>query len=205
MKNKFLLKELEGIQTMTSIMDILHISKEKAIYYVYLLRKKGYVKTKRLSNNKRVYNISFENRLKGSSYYEIINQHSPIKITTPQIYLIYGKKPSLEETLVYAIKTKSLRTILASLALFKKISNWSELYNLAKENHIERHVGALYDLARKVMKTRKMTKRFMNNALPKNNNFKYTIEGLKSKDFKKIENRWKVYLPFNKADLEAYK
>jgi len=205
MKSKFLLKELEGIQTIPSIMDIFNVSREKAIYYVYCLRKKGYVKTKRLSNNKRVYNISFENRLKGSSYYEIINQHSPIKITTSQVHLIYGKKPSLEETLVYAIKTSSLRTILASLALFKKISDWSELYNLAKENYIERQVGALYDLARNVMKTRRMTKRFRNNSLPKNKNFKYIIGGLKSKDFKKIENRWKIYLPFNKADLEAYK
>ena len=206
MKNKFLLRELEGIQTIASIIDILHITKEKAIYYVYLLRKKGYVKTKRLSNNKRVYNISFENRLKGSSYYEIINQHSPIKIATPQIYRIYGKKPSLEETLIYAIKTSSLRTILASLALFKKISDWSELYTLAKENHIEKQVGALYDLARKFMKTRKMTKRFKTNSFPKKNcAFEYIIPDLKSKDFKEIENIWKVYLPFNKGDLEAYK
>jgi len=206
MKSKFLLKELEGIQTIPSIMDIFNVSREKAIYYVYRLRKKGYVKTKRLSNNKRVYNISFENRLKGSSYYEIINQHSPIKITTSQVHLIYGKKPSLEETLVYAIKTSSLRTILASLALFKKISDWSELYNLAKENHIERQVGALYDLTRNVMKTRRMTKRFKTNSLPKKNYaFEYIIQGLKSKDFKEIENIWKVYLPFNKGDLEAYK
>ncbi|MBU4493111.1 MAG: hypothetical protein KKA61_01975, partial [Nanoarchaeota archaeon] len=201
-----ILKEIQGIQTIPSIMDILNVSREKAVYYVYRLRKKGYVKTKRLSNNKRVYNISFENRLKGSSYYEIINQHSPVKIATPQIYRIYGKKPSLEETLVYAIKTSSLRTILASLALFKKISDWSELYKLAKENHIERQVGALYDLARKVMKTRRMTKRFKINSFPKKNcAFEYIIRGLKSKDFKDIENIWKVYLPFNKGDLEAYK
>ncbi len=206
MKSKFLLRELEGIQTIASVMDILHITKEKAIYYVYLLRKQGYVKTKRLSDNKRVYNISFENRFKGSSYYEIINQHSPIKIATSKIHRIYGKKPSLEETLVYAIKTSSLRTILASLALFKKISNWSELYSLAKENHIERQVGSLYDLARKVMKTRKMTKRFRTNSLPKKNcAFEYIIQGLKSKDFKEIENIWKIHLPFNKGDLEAYK
>ena len=204
MKDKIILKKIEGIQTIQSIMDILNVSKEKAIYYVHRLRKKGYVKTKRLSDNKRVYNISFENRLKGSSYYEIINQNSPVKITASEVHLVYGKKPSLEETLVYAIKTKSLRTILASLALFKKISNWSELYSLAKENHIERHVGALYDLAREIMKTRRMTKRFRNNSLPKKNNFKYIIEGLKSKDFKEIENRWKIYLPFNNADLEAY-
>ncbi len=73
MKNKITLKKIQGVQTIPSIMDILNVSRKKAIYYVYRLRKKGYVKTKRLSNNKRVYNISFENRLKGSSYYEIIN------------------------------------------------------------------------------------------------------------------------------------
>ena len=92
-----------------------------AIYYLYVLRKDGYVKTRRQSNNRRVYNISLDNKLGGKSYYDIINRYSPIKISTPVIHKIYGKEPSLEETLIYAIKTKSLRTILASLALFKKL------------------------------------------------------------------------------------
>ena len=119
------------------------------------------------------------------SYYDIINKNSPIKITTPEIYKIYGKEPSLEETLVYAVKTKNLRMILASLALFKKIDNWSELYQLSKQNHIERQIGALYDLSRKLMRTRKMEKRFKNFSLPKGNSaFNYVIPNLKSKDFK---------------------
>src|SRR3989344_3706090 len=133
METEVLLKKLEGVQTIDSASNILKMSKEGAIYYIFRLRKEGYVKTKRLSNNKRVYNISFENRLKGTSYFEIINKYSPVKIATPITYKIYGKTPSLEETLVYAIKTGSLRTILASLALFKKIANWSELYQLAKK------------------------------------------------------------------------
>jgi len=208
MKTKVLLKKLEGIHTIESVMGIFGVSREKAVYYIFRLRKHGYVKTKRLSNNKRAYNISFENRLKGSSYYDIINKNSPIKIATPKTYKIYGKEPTPEETLIYAIKTKSLRTILASLALFKKIDNWNELYRLAKENFIERQVGALYDLARKIMKTKRMTKRFRNNALPKKEyGFKYVIIGLtsKEKEFKDIEERWKIYLPFNKGDLEAYR
>ena len=105
-----------------------------------------------------------------------------------------------------AIKTKSLRTILASLALFKKISNWVELYNLAKENHIERQVGALYDLARQIMKVRRMTNKFRRSALPKEEyKFECVIPELKSRDFTQIENVWKIYLPFNKKDLEEYK
>lgn len=200
-----LLKKLEGIQTIGSVMDLLKVNKSKAIYCIYRLRKLGYVKTKRLSNNKRVYNLSFENRLKGTSYYEIINQYSPIKIATPIVHKIYGKIPSLEETLIYAVKTKSIRVILAALVLFKRICNWKLLYHLAKENSIERQVGALYDLARTVMKVKKMDKRFRNNALPqKEYNFEYLIPGFKSHDFNNIEEVWKIYLPFNKNDLEEY-
>jgi len=206
MRTQELLMKLEGLQTLESVKDILKLSGQKAIYHIYRLRKAGYVKTKRLSNNKRVYNISFENRLKGSDYTEIINKNSPIKIVGHEIYKIYGKEPSLEETLIYAIKTRSLRTILASLALFKKINNWGKLYSLAKNNHLERQVGALYDLSRKLVRTRKMTKRFRNNALPKKDYpFAYIIEGLRSNDFKEIEKTWKVYLPFNKQDLGDYK
>ena len=205
METEVLLKKLEGVQTIDSVTNILKTSKDKAIYYLFRLRKEGYVKTKRLSNNRRVYNISFENKLKGTSYFEIINKYSPVKIATPITYKIYGKTPSLEETLVYAIKTGSLRTILASLALFKKITNWSELYQLSKKNRIERQVGALYDLAKKIMRVRRMTDRFKNNALPKkNHNFEYIISGLMSGDFKDIEETWKIYLPFNKNDLSDY-
>lgn len=201
-----LLQKLAGIQTIESVMDILKVDKRMAIYYLHVLRKDGYVKTKRQSNNRRVYNISLDNKLGGKSYYEIINQYSPIKISTPIIHKIYGKEPSLEETLIYAIKTKSLRTILASLALFKKISNWVELYHLAKENHIERQVGALYDLAHQIMKVRRMANKFRSSALPREEyKFEYVIQELKSRDFTEIEKVWKIYLPFNKKDLEEYR
>jgi DNA-binding Lrp family transcriptional regulator len=205
MKTKEILKKLEGTHNIESIMETLGVDRSKAVYYIYRLRKQGYIKTKRLSNNRRLYNISFENKLGGITYYEIINKYSPIKITSQEIYKIYGKVPSLEETLVYAVKTQKLRIILASLALFKKIDDWSELYRLAKANNIERQIGALYDLCRQIMRTRRMTKRFRNNALPKGKSlFGYVISGLKSKDFTKIEKIWRIYLPFNKSDLEDY-
>ena len=206
MKTSELLQKLAGIQTVESVIDILKVDKKMAVYYIHRLRKEGYVKTRRQSNNLRVYTISLENKLGGTSYYDVINQHSPIKISTPVVHRVYGKEVSLEETLVYAIKTKSLRTILASLALFKRISNWTELYALAKESHVERQVGALYDLARRVMKVRRMTKRFRSSALPKEKHtFEYVIPGLKSRDFMETERIWKVYLPFNKRDLEGYR
>ena len=100
---------------------------------------------------------------------------------------------------------ESFRTILAALALFKKIDNWVELYHLAKENHRQRQVGALYDLARQIMKVRKMSHTFRSRSLPgKGHTFRYVIPGLRSKDFINIEKKWKMYLPFNKQDVEEY-
>lgn len=207
MKIKDLLRKLEGVQTIKSVMSILEVDKERAVYHIHRLRNNGYVKTKKMSDNTRVYNISIENKLGGISYYDIINQHSPVKVSTPEIYKVYGKKSVIEEALIFAIKTKNLRVILASLALFKKIEDWSILYQLAKKNCVERQVGALYDLSRlAIKKVRKMPKRFRTNALPeKKCQFEYAINGLKSKDFKDIENTWKMHLPFNKEDLEDYR
>ncbi len=206
MKTKMLLEKMKGTQTIESVMALLNVGRQKAIYYIYRLRKERYVKTKR-QGNKRVYYISFENKLGGTTYMEIINKSAPMKVSEESggYYMVHGKEPSPEEALIYAIKTKSLRTILASLSLFKKIHNWEKLYNCAKKEDMQRKVGALYDLARSVMKTRKIKKRFLNHSLPGNKEkYVYMIDNLSSDDFKWIEKKWRVYLPFNKADLEDY-
>ena len=205
MNQRELLQKLTGIHTIVSVMDILKVDKKMAIYYLHRLRTEGYVKTKRQRNNCRVYNVSLNNKLGGKSYYDIINQYSPIKISTPLTHRIYGQEPSLEETLIYAINTKSVRTILASLALFKKINNWLELYNLAKNSHLQRQVGVLYDLTRQITRVRRMTHKFRSSALPKpKDTYEYIIPELKSTDFTSIEKVWKVHLPFNKKDVEEY-
>ena len=200
------LERIKGVHSLESVMTLLDVNRVGAIKTLSALRKKGYVKTKRLSNNKRVYDISFENRLGGVSYINTLNNNSPIKLSGANVYRVYGKEFSPEETLILAIKSKSLRQILASLALFNQIVDWPHLYRLAKAENLERQVGALYYLSRKLMKNRKIIGKFQNLSLPKKDaRYQYIIEGLNSKDFKDIEKKWKVYLPFNIADLEAYR
>lgn len=206
MRSIELLRRLEGTQTIQSVMALLGVSRKQAIYYVHRLRMQGYVKTRKRSDKTSVYYVSFENKLKGASYYDIINRHSPIKISPPNVYRVYGERPTIEETLVFATKTKSVRTILAALPLFRKVEDWRLLYQLGKQNMIERQLGALYDLSRRVLrKVRRMPDSYRTYALPrKHYSFEYTVPGLQSKDFKEIEKTWKVYLPFNKSDLEVY-
>jgi hypothetical protein len=144
--------------------------------------------------------------LGGTSYVDIINKYSPIKLSSAEIYKIYGREVSIEETIVYAVKTRKLRYIMASLALFKRISNWDELFRLAKQNNLLREVGALYDLSIKVIrKIRRMDKKFRYHALPgADEPYKYIMPNLRSGDYKDIEKIWKIYIPFNSADLVDY-
>src|SRR3989338_10435536 len=203
---KELLKKLSGVQTIASVMSSLKVSRQKAIYHIYRLRKYGYVKTKKTSENKRVYYISFENKLKGASYADIINKYSPIKVSSLEDYKIYGKQPSPEEALVYAVKSRDFRLLLASLSLFRKIANWPRLYKLLKSNNLKRQAGALYDTAQRVMRTRKMAKRFRKNILPeKKERYEFIIERLKSEDFKDIEKLWRGYVAFYKKDLRTFR
>ena len=107
---------------------------------------------------------------------------------------------------MYAVKSKDFRLLLSSLSLFRKITNWPSLYKILKPNILKRQVGALYDIAQRVMRTRKMAKRFRKNILPRGDEaYEFIIQGLKSKDFKDIQKLWRVYVPFNKKDLNAYK
>ena len=180
--------------------------KSKAIYIVYQLRKKGYVITKQDSNNTRIYFIARENLLGGTSYLDILNKYSPIKLFSSEVYKVYGREISIEETIIYAVKTRKVRYILSSLALFRKINNWKELYRLAKKNNLTKEIGALYDLVElKFPKTKKMSKYYLRYCLPSlNEEFTYIIPHLKSKDFFSIEQKWRIHIPFNEKDLMEY-
>lgn len=199
-------RKLQGLQTVLSISKTLKISKRTAINYAYRLRKAGYLETDYGSNKVRMYRIStLQKKKRGYSLYELLNKNSRIKLATKEDYIIHkDEKPTIEEILVRAIITKQFRTILASLALFNKITNWSRLRNLAENYNLGRKTGALYDVARTIMRVRRMDKRTRKSFL-RSKGSGYIIKNVRSKDYKEIENKWRVYIPFNKQDLEAYK
>jgi DNA-binding MarR family transcriptional regulator len=196
------LLQLQGTHTIKSVMTLLGVDKKKAIYYIHRLRKQGFVTTTKKSNQQRIYTIS--PLRKGTSYYDILNTYSPFQLVPVADVIVHGTQPGAEETLVFAITTKDIRTILASLALFRKITDWSLLYKLAKKHDLKQEIGALYDLSKTRMRVRKMPRRFSTYALPKTRTYTHLIKGLQSDHFKSIEQKWKVRLPFNTQDLEGY-
>lgn len=202
---ELLAKQLRGLQTVSTIAKSLDVSKRTAINYARLLRKKKYLTTAYGGNKVRIYRISpLKKKRRGTSIFELINKNSKIKIAVKEDYIVH-KKISIEEVLVRAIATKRFRIILASLGLFNKIKNWSRLYKYAIKYNVADKVGALYDVARQIMRVKKIDERTRKALIRHKSGDKNIIDNIKSKDFKDIEKKWSVYVPFNKADLGEYK
>ena len=200
-------KKLEGLQTADSIAKNLNIDRRTAINYVWKMRKKGFVETIYGKRKIRMYRISPFKIIKSGypGLYEFLNQNSKIKVYAPYKGRIYGHKPTAEEMIGKAVKTGDLRTILSSLALFNKIKDWSKLRQIAKKENIGRKLGALYDSARTIMRVKGMDKKTRRALIKGKIKDKFIVKNARTNDLKQIEKMWKVCLPFNKADLEAYK
>jgi len=193
----------------STISKTLNVSRRTAINYVVLLRKNGYLKETTYGFRKiRMYKISTskEKEVGNPGFYEILNKNSKVKIYPPyESDKIYGRELSIEEAIVIAVKISRFRVILACLGLFNKVRDWTKLSYYANKNNLGRKIGALYDVARTVIRTRRMDNRARNSLLKSRVDNKYIIKNIKSKDLTNIEKIWKVYVPFNKADLEVYK
>ena len=202
-----LAKRLEGLQTADSIAKNLNIGRRTAINYIWALRKDGYVETIYGKRKIRMYKVSPIRPIKSGypGLYEFLNKNSKIKIYPPYINRIYDHKPTREEMIVKAVQTGDFRTVLSALNLFNKIKDWALLSGIAKKEKVGRKIGALYDAARTVIRVRKMGERTRKSLLKSRIGSKFIVENARTKDLQDIEKKWDVYLPFNKADLEAYK
>lgn len=204
-----LARKLDGLQTVKSVAEKLDIQRNTAINYIYELRKRGYIQEESRGKDKiRLYTIApYKKRKTGEpGLYEYLNQNSPVKLVEPVRHRLHGEKLTPEKALVRALETEDSRVILSSLALFRKVEDWYELYNLSKEKKIGRKVGALYDLARKtVSKVRRMDEKVRKMLKRTEVDSRYIVPRMRSDDFQKIEKEWNVFLPFNKGDLEVYK
>ncbi len=195
------------MHTVKTVARVLDVSKKTAINYIYELRKRGFLETKRQYRKIRVYDIRPIKRkeIGYPSLYDVINKYSRINIVKQYEIRQHDHELSIEETIIKAIETKEFRTILAMLDLFNKVKDWKKLKKFAVEKGIGRKVGALYDVARQTIKVRRMDLRTRNSLLKSRVEDKYITYPVKSKDFKDIERVWRVYLPFNRADLRRYK
>jgi len=200
-------KREDGLNTLEGFARGMNIQKSTAVLYIHELRKKGFVRTMRGKGGGRLYDISpLSLRKTGSDgFYDVLNRNSPLKIQERFEHRVYGRTMTVEEVIVEAMRRRDSRIILSSLALFRKVEDWSLLYMLAKKHGLVRQAGALHALSRRIFRVRRLDGRILRRMREAHVEDKFIVPKLKSDDFQDIEKEWGVYIPFNKSDLEKIK
>jgi len=197
-----ILRKLEGLHTIETIVKELGITRQSALNLISKLKKQGYVTTTGGGRQKRLYKITMKKqRKREKGMFDIINKYSPnMKLMHWYDHQVHGEYGP-EEALIDAIETKSFRAILASLRLFNHITDWPKLYNLAKKRNAWQKVGALYDLSKKYFRVRKIPKKYLQKKFAKK---QYLIKRYQTKEkkFVEIEKKWNTPIPFRRGDLE---
>ena len=207
MKSIEIAKKLEGINTLEMVAKNLKVKKSTAIKMLSILRKDGFVETSGGGKQPRLYKIS-PIRVAGKEnlgLYDIINKYSKVKLWEPYKHKVNDRKLSIEEAIPMAVQTGNFRLVLAVLGLFNHVKYWPKLYFYSKKYNVARRVGALYDVTRTIMKTKKMDNRTRKALLKGKDKNKFIIKPHKPKYFKDIEKIWRVHVPFHKMDLTRYK
>ena len=123
MNRNELLLELEGLQTVETIIDKLNLSRQSVINLMSKLKKEGYVTSSGGGKQVRIYKISArKQRKREKGMFDVINKYSPMKLMPWYDHQVHGIYCP-EEALVDAIRTDSFRVILASTRLFNNITN----------------------------------------------------------------------------------
>ena len=190
--------KLEGLHTVETVMDELHLKKQSALNLLSRLTKEGHVTISGGGRKKRVYNITLtKQRLRVHGMWDVLNAYNPSFKLRPwydhQVHGVY----SVEEALVDAVHMKSFRISLAALRLFQHVKNWKKLHDLAMAAGCMQQIGALYNVARIFLKVRTMPKKYKTHTYQQ----WQLLSHLKKKNFSPISTYWRVYIPFNENDI----
>ena len=197
-----LLRKLEGLHTVETVMDELGINRQSTLNLLSKLKKEQHLTISGSGRRKRLYKITMRKQLpRLPGMWDILNRYNPNFQLNPWYdHQVHGRY-TVEDVIVDAIETKSFRIILATLRLFNYVTNWPRLYQRAKEKSSWQKVGALYDVARMFFKVRKMPERYRRE--------KYRIwdylfdskDQIKDSLLTPISMKWKIPLPFRIGDF----
>src|SRR3989338_1651853 len=134
MEQEGMLKKIEGLQTVETIMEKLKIKRQSAINIVSRLRKQGYATTRGGGKKIRLYRITqTKQRKREIGMFDILNRYNQnFQLREWYDHQVHGKYTA-EDAIVDAIQTGSFRAILATLRLFNHVTDWPRLYRLARE------------------------------------------------------------------------
>ena len=195
-----MLRKIEGLQTVESVMGTLEIKRQSAVNLLSRLKKQGYITTMGGGKKIRLYKITqTKQRKRDRGMFDILNKYNQnFQLREWYDHQVHGKY-TVEDAIVDAIETGSFRAILATLRLFNHITDWPRLYRLAKEKNSWQKVGALHDVSRAHYKARRIPSKYAN--IKGAYEWQQLTQLKNRNNFPDIQKKWHVYIPFNEKDI----
>lgn len=154
-----IMKLKEGKYTLERFAEEQCITRESALNLLTKLKKQGYVTVRGGGKRKRIYTVTKLPKREANGFYKIVNKYSPEKLQPKFEHYVYGTYTT-EHAIIDGIKIGDVRTKEATKHLFRHITNWKRLFDLAKKEKVEKEIINLYKLARKTTKCKRMPKRY---------------------------------------------
>lgn len=136
------------------------LSRQSTINLLSKLKAQGYATVTGGGKQKRIYTISNKKIRTPNGFYYILNKYTKDQIQPPFEHYVYGRY-TIEQAIIDGIQLKpDVRTKDAMLNLFRHITNWKLLFDLAKKNDVTQEVHKLYLNAREKTRCKKMPERY---------------------------------------------
>ncbi len=135
------------------------ITRQAAINFISRLKKKGLVTASGGGHQKKIYTITALPQTATNGFYDVVNRYADNKLVPAFKHYVHGAY-TIENAIIDGILLNDERTREATKALFNHVTNWQQLFALAKKKEIEQNVRQLYAEARTTRRVRRIPKRY---------------------------------------------
>jgi hypothetical protein len=149
----------EGKYTVERFAEENHLTRQSALNLLSKLKKQGIVTISGGGKQKRIYTVHHLPKKKTNGFYDIINKYSPEKLQPRFEHYVNGIY-TIEHAIIDGIRIGDTRTLEATKYLFKHVTNWKRLFELAKKEKLEENIVTLYHRARQTTKCKRILERY---------------------------------------------
>ncbi|MBU0980990.1 MAG: hypothetical protein KJ709_09395 [Nanoarchaeota archaeon] len=150
----------EGKYTIERFAEEQGLARQSALNKLSRLKRQGYVSVDGGGRQKRIYTISKLPRRKTNGFYDTVNRYSPEKLQPKFDHYVHGRY-TVEHAIIDGIKIGDVRTRDATKHLFRHVSSWKKLFDLAKKEGLLKEVLNLYSQAKRTVRVRWIPRRYL--------------------------------------------
>ena len=149
----------EGKYTVETFAKEQKIQRQSALNLLSKLKRQHLVQVSGGGKQKRIYTITKTQQTPENGFYTIVNKYSPEKLVPQFKHHVIGTY-TIEHAIIDGLKIGDVRTLDATMHLFRHVTNWKRLFDLAKKHNITQQLDALYAKARVTTKCKTMPLRY---------------------------------------------